>query len=61
VAAASDWIFERFVIPFLDDVPITTTRGSAIFNAWSGFRIIANITLVGILVAVALSQAAGKQ
>jgi hypothetical protein len=60
-AAMADWLLEQFIRPFLERVPLTLDSASASFKAWSGFRLIANMMLVGILLIAVISQAVGKE
>lgn len=59
-SAFADWILESIIVPFLDGIPLDTASDSSMFQVWSSFRIIANIMLVGLLLAIALAQGAGK-
>lgn len=61
MSATADWIFDKFIVPFLDGVLISTNSSSSMFKAWSGFRIIANVILIGLLLAAAVAQGIGKQ
>jgi hypothetical protein len=63
-AAIADWVLESFIVPFLENVPISTDRGgdsTGVFDAWSGFRILANIMLVGVLLFIVIAEAVGKE
>lgn len=46
-SAATDFFFQSLVKPLLDEVPVTTKRNDPGYKAWQGFRLIANIILVG--------------
>ncbi len=61
MSGAADWVLENFIQPFLENVPLNTDTSSPSFNAWSGFRIIANIMLVGLLLLAVISQAISKE
>ena len=55
----TDLVFKDFVQPMLENVPVSTEKGDAAFEAWKDFRLLANILLVGSLLAIVYSQAKG--
>ena len=55
----TDWVFEKMVQPMLENVPVSTNPDDGSFKAWQQFRLIANILLVGSLLAIVYSQAKG--
>lgn len=57
----TDYVFENFVQPFLDSVPVSTNTNSGTFKAWQPFRYIANALLIGTLLVVVYSQIKGDR
>lgn len=57
--SATDTIFQKFLVPMLETVPVSTKTNHGSYLAWQQFRIIANILLVGTLLMVVYSQAKG--
>lgn len=55
----TDFVFEDIVRPLLEDVPVSTNPDDGSYKAWSSFRLLANILLVGSLLAIVYSQAKG--
>lgn len=55
----TDYAFQSFVRPMLEQVPISTDTDDGTYKAWSQFRLIANILLIGSLLAIVYSQAKG--
>ena len=55
----TDLVFETFIEPMLANVPVSTEKNDGAYIAWSQFRLIANILLVGALMAIVYSQARG--
>jgi hypothetical protein len=55
----TDWVFEGFVQPMLENVPVSTDPKHGTYQAWSQFRLIANLLLVGSLLMIVYSQAKG--
>lgn len=55
----SDYAFEHIISPLLTDVPISADPGSGTYQAWTTFRVIANVFLVGSLLVIVYSQARG--
>lgn len=57
--AFTDYVFEGFVQPMLETVPVSTDPSDGSYKAWKQFRILANVLLVGSLLAIVFSQARG--
>lgn len=57
----SDKVFESFIKPMLENVPVSTNPNDGSYKAWSQFRLMANILLVGSLLAIVYSQARGPK
>lgn len=55
----TDFVFEDIVRPLLESVPVSTDPDHGSYKAWSTFRVLANILLVGSLLAIVYSQARG--
>ena len=53
-------IFDDFIQPFLEDVPVTTDPSDGSYIAWQQFRLIGNIVLVGTMLAVVYAQVKGN-
>lgn len=60
-ANLTDFIFKDIVSPLLKDVPISTDRSSGSYKVWEQFRFLANILLIGTLLAIVYSQARGDK
>jgi hypothetical protein len=58
-AGLSDFVFEDIVQPLLETVPVSSNPDGGTYKAWSSFRLLANILLVGSLLAIVYSQAKG--
>lgn len=56
-----DFVFASVIIPFLENIPISSDPSGQIYQIWSGFRILANVLLVGALLSVVISQGVGKE
>jgi hypothetical protein len=56
----TNFVFESFVIPFLEDVPVSTNENDGSYLAWKQFRLIGNIVLVGAMLAVVYAQVKGN-
>ncbi len=52
-------IFSGVIEPMMKKVPVSTDPGDGSFRAWQGFRMIANILLVGALLVMVYAQATG--
>ncbi len=59
--AATRFMFENIISPFLEDVPVTTDPEDASYKAWKNFRLIGNIVLVGTMLAVVYAQIKGSR
>lgn len=55
----TDFMFEDFIQPLLENVPVSTNSNGKSYKAWQDFRLLANILLVGSLMIVVYSQAKG--
>lgn len=55
----SDYVFENFILPFLENVPISTDPQDGSYKAWSQFRILANVLLIGTMLMVVYAQTKG--
>lgn len=60
MANTSDWVFGTVIQPLLQNIPVSTDTQDPSYKAWQGFRIIANIILIGALLAVVYYQAKGN-
>ncbi len=60
-ANGSDLIFEEIVEPLLNDIPLSTDPEDGFFQAWQGFRFIANIILVIGMLGIVYSMARGDR
>lgn len=60
-ATFTGFVFESFVQPFLEDVPVTTDPNDDSYKAWKQFRLIGNIVLVGTMLAVVYAQVRGDR
>ncbi|MGI9027275.1 MAG: hypothetical protein ACR2FM_00290 [Candidatus Saccharimonadales bacterium] len=58
-AKFSDFAFTKIIQPLLADVPVSTNPKDPSYKAWTSFRILANVMLVGTLLVVVYSQAKG--
>jgi hypothetical protein len=55
----TDFAFQHFIQPMLENVPVSTDPNDASFKAWKSFRLIANVLLIGSLLVIVYSQAKG--
>jgi hypothetical protein len=60
-ATFTGFVFESFVKPFLEDVPVTTDPEDPSYKTWKQFRVIGNIVLVGTMLAVVYAQVKGDR
>ena len=60
LASVTDFIFDKIVEPMMDDVPVSTKASDPGYKTWQGFRLIANIILIGALLVMVLAQAIGR-
>lgn len=59
VADTSDFIFEQLIEPMLDNTPVSTKPQDPGYKTWQGFRVIANIVLVGAMMLLVYGAARG--
>ncbi|HET7672952.1 MAG TPA: hypothetical protein VFK11_00375 [Candidatus Saccharimonadales bacterium] len=57
----SDFVFNDLAKPLLSDIPISTKRDNGTYRAWQGFRFLANIMLIGSMLAIVYAQARGEK
>lgn len=57
----TNWFFDSFLRPLLEDVPVSLNPEDGSFQAWQGFRLLANIMLVASMLAIVYAQARGDQ
>lgn len=57
----TDFVFEDFVQPMLEQVPVSTNPEDGVYKAWAQFRFIANLLLIASLLAIVYSQARGAK
>lgn len=57
----SDYVFKNFVEPFMENVPISTDPRDGSYKAWQQFRILANVMLIGTLLAIVYAQVKGDK
>lgn len=55
----SDFAFQQIIAPMLEKIPISADRHDPGYKSWQGFRFLANIMLIGTLLAIVYSQARG--
>lgn len=55
----SQTIFGEVLEPLLKDIPVSTNRDNGAYNAWQGFRFLANIILVGSMLVLVYGVARG--
>ncbi len=60
-ATTTTFMFDNFVKPFLEDVPVSTDPDTGVYKAWEQFRTIGNIVLVGTMIAVVYAQIKGDR
>lgn len=60
-AALTDFIFQTFVRGLLEEVPISAETDDGGYLAWQQFRMLANIMLVGTLLAIVYGQVKGDR
>lgn len=58
-AGLTDSVFQDIVKPLLDDVPVSAKPSDPIYQVWQGFRLIANIMLVGSMLIIVYAQTKG--
>lgn len=57
----TNWFFNSFLRPLLEEVPVSLDPAEGSFQAWQGFRLLANIMLVASMLAIVYAQARGDQ
>ncbi len=57
--AMTDTVFEDFIKPLMEEVPVSTNPDDGSYKAWQQFRLIGNIVLVGAMIAVVYAQVKG--
>ena len=59
-AGMTDYIFNNFVQPLLENVPISADNRDGAFIAWQTFRVLGNAILVGALLIMVFAQNIGR-
>lgn len=59
VADFTDWLFDTIVEPFLYTAPISTDPSDPSYQAWSSFRVYANIALILGMLVIVIGQMVG--
>lgn len=57
----TDYAFDNFIQPMLEQVPVSTNPEDGVYKAWTQFRFIANLLLIVSLLAIVYSQAKGSK
>lgn len=57
----TDFVFKKFIEPFMENVPVSTDPRDSTYKAWQQFRIIANVLLIGTMLAVVYAQLKGDR
>lgn len=63
-ANISDLIFDQVIKPLLSDIPLTTDNSgnnTGFYTAWNSFRFLANIMIIGSMLAIVYAQARGDK
>ena len=60
-AGVVEKIFHDLIAPLLEDVPVSANKNDGSYQAWQSFRFIANVLLVGSMLAIVYSQARGGE
>lgn len=60
-ANGTDWLFQNVIEPLLADIPLSLDPKDSFFQAWQGFRFIANIILVIGMLGIVYSMARGDR
>ena len=58
-AGLSDAVFQDIVKPLLEDAPVSYNKDDPIYEVWQGFRLIANVMLVGSMLIIVYAQTRG--
>ncbi len=59
MADLTDWMFKSLIEPFLYVTPVNTDPNEPAFQAWSSFRVYANILLIVAMLVIVMGQALG--
>ncbi len=59
MADLTDWMFKSLIEPFLYVSPVNTDPNEPAFQAWSSFRVYANILLIVAMLVIVMGQALG--
>ena len=59
LADLTDWIFRNLVQPFLYTAPVSTDSSDPSYQAWSSFRVFANVILILAMLVVVFGQTIG--
>jgi hypothetical protein len=60
-ANGTDWLFQNVIEPLLSDIPLSVNPKDDFFQAWQGFRFIANVILVIGMLGIVYSMARGDR
>lgn len=60
-ASLTDFVFKDIAKPLLSDIPIDSESDNPAYRAWQGFRFLANIMLIGSMLAIVYAQARGDK
>lgn len=55
----SEFFYGEMIQPLLDDVPVSTNKKDGTYQVWQGFRLVANIILVGAMLILVYGLARG--
>lgn len=55
----TDSVFENIIAPMLESTPVSGDTEDPFYKAWQGFRFLANVLLIGSLLAIVYAQAKG--
>lgn len=55
----TDALFQKVITPLLSEVPVSADKANPIYEVWQGFRIIANIMLIGTMLILVYAQTRG--
>lgn len=57
----TDFVFKDIVKPLLSDIPVSPETDDPAYRAWQGFRFLANIMLIGTMLAIVYAQVRGDK
>lgn len=60
-SGGTDFVFQEVVEPLLSDIPLSTNPRDPFFEAWQGFRVLANIMIIGGMLAIVYAQSKGEK